>query len=397
MRYLHLMPVLSGIDVIVKETPAWKSSRIGMVTNQAASTADGIPSRKALLDAGFHIQVLFSPEHGLDVKGADGHFMADDTDVVTGLKIVSLYGDKLAPDEKDISVLDCVLFDVPDVGSRFYTYLWTLTHVIEACAKARIPLIILDRPNPVSGILSLAEGPMLDASQSSFIGRWPMPIRHSCTLGELAKYFNQIRQINVNLTVIECLNWKRDQFFPDWQLPFVPTSPAIRSYESMLLYPGLCLLEATNTSEGRGTNYSFTSVGAPWINGAELAQKITALFPDELHCEAISFTPDDVHVKFNGQQCEGVRFTVTDPLGFRPVFFGILLIRILKEMYPRHFEWKPYVTMVNPTGEQHLDKLLGIPGNEQMMELPFREFIAMAAKITDCRNWEKEIGPYLLY
>jgi uncharacterized protein YbbC (DUF1343 family) len=391
------MSVFFGVDSILQEPPAWKTARIGLVTNQAATTATGIPSRKALLDAGFGIQKLFSPEHGLEVTGADGHRMKDGTDTLTGLPVISLYNTKLAPDAADLAGLDYVVFDVPDVGSRFYTYLWTMTHVMEACAKARIPLVILDRPNPISGNLLLAEGPMLEEAQSSFIGRWPIPIRHSCTLGELAYYFNKNRQINVNLLVVKCRDWKRTDFLSDWHLPFIPTSPAIRSYESMLLYPGLCLLEATNLSEGRGTMQSFTAVGAPWLRHEELAGEINRLFAAEIRCETASFTPDNIHVKFHEKRCKAIIFNVIDPESFKPVFFGTILIRLLRDMHPAQFRWQPYITMVNPTGKNHLDKLLGITGAEALMDLPMQNFIATITRLTSCREWAQEIGPYLLY
>lgn len=201
-----------------------------MITNEAAQTRDGIASRKALVENGFHITRLFSPEHGLDIQGADGHAMSDGTDILTGLPVISLYGERLAPEATHLNDIDILLFDVPDVGSRFYTYLWTLTHVMEAAAKFQKPLILLDRPNPISGILELAEGPFLDEVNSSFIGRWEMPIRHSVTFGELALYFNKEKKMGVNLEVIPCKGWNREQFQPEWELPFVPTSPAIQSF-----------------------------------------------------------------------------------------------------------------------------------------------------------------------
>ncbi|MEN9685803.1 MAG: hypothetical protein RLZZ28_1589, partial [Bacteroidota bacterium] len=266
-----MMPIQFGVDHLINSSPVWKQASIGMVTNEAAGTIDYRPSRKALINAGFQIRKLFSPEHGLDIQGVDGAEMQDGTDKLTGLPVISLYSNKLAPSASDLADLDIILFDVPDAGSRFYTYLWTLSYVMEACSVHQKKLVILDRPNPVSGNMELAEGPVLLPSQASFIGRWEMPIRHSCTLGELARYFNATKKIGCDLEIIPCTNWKREAMQPDWGLRFVPTSPAIQHFESMLLYPGLCLLEATNISEGRGTENSFCMAGAPWINGADLA------------------------------------------------------------------------------------------------------------------------------
>lgn len=386
-----------GIDTILDHPPVWKEKKIGLVTNHAATTKDGYYVREALLRQGFEIQKLFSPEHGLDVKGADGHEMKDGTDILTGLPVISLYSTKLAPNESDLSDLDLVLFDIPDVGSRFYTYLWTLTYVMEACARFHKPLYLLDRPNPVSGIMELAEGPILDETQASFIGRWPIPVRHSCTLGELARYFNQTHQIGCSLEVIRCSNWQRSDFQPDWAVHFVPTSPAIQSFQSMLLYPGLCLLEATNISEGRGTNLSFCAAGAPWINGQELAGVLYAMGLDDLEITTIQFTPEDPNAKYPQQICQGIFLDVREPRYFQSVSFGLLLIKLIKQLYPQHFEWKPYPTLVNPSGEHHLDKLLGIPDSEKIFELPMPRFLAASTKITQCREWKTGIADFLLY
>lgn len=368
-----------------------------MVTNHAATTRDLQPSREALLKRGFNIVKLFSPEHGLDVRGADGHKMKDGSDVLTGLPVVSLYSDKLAPSEEDLADIDIVLFDIPDIGSRFYTYLWTMTHVLEACALNGKKLVILDRPNPVSGKMELAEGPLLEEAQASFIGRWPMPVRHSCTIGELASYFNATRNINADLEVIRCGDWDRDMFQPDWKTRFVPTSPAIQHFQSMLLYPGLCLLEATNISEGRGTEHSFCAAGAPWMDGNAIAGILNEMGLDDVIVSPVRFTPAAPSVKYQNQECGGVRMEVRQPAYFQSVSYGLILLRLIKQIYPKHFEWKPYPTLVNPTGEKHLDKLLGIAGSEQLFELPLPRFIAEITKRTQCRNWGKEMEDYLLY
>jgi len=384
-----------GIDILLEKTPSWKNKRIGLVTNHAATTHDLVPSRQALLQQQFNIQKLFSPEHGLDVLGADGHEMKDGTDALTHLPVTSLYSTKLAPSKEDLVDIDIVLFDIPDAGSRFYTYLWTLTYTMEACARFEKKLMILDRPNPVSGNLDLAEGPILDSSQASFIGRWPIPIRHSCTLGELALYFNSTQNIRCELEVIKCESWERNSFQPDWGIRFVATSPAIQSFESMLFYPGLCLLEATNISEGRGTDEPFRVAGAPWIKGSAIAGILNDMGLDEVVVTPTSFSPTES--KYMGQLCSGLRFELRQPTFFQPVSYGLILIRLIKQMYPQSFEWSPYPTLVNPTGKQHLNKLLGIPGSEGLFELPLAKFIAEVTRLTQCKNWKEEIGPYLLY
>jgi len=384
-----------GIDQILQQNPSWKQMRIGMITNEAAQTRDGIASRKALLKAGFNITSLFSPEHGLDVKGADGHAMSDGIDSLTNLPVVSLYGERLAPDASHLQQIDVLLFDVPDVGSRFYTYLWTLTHVMETAAKFQKSLIILDRPNPISGILELAEGPFLDERNSSFIGRWSMPIRHSLTLGELALYFNATKNIGANIEVVRCKGWNREQFQPEWKIPFVATSPAIQSFDAMLLYPGLCLLEATNLTEGRGTNHSFISMGAPWLQAEKIATMLNDISGGEFSAHAITYTPE--HSKYKGQLCNAVHLKVHDNISFRPVLIGMICIKLIKTLHPEQFEWATYPTSVNPTGKNHLDKLTGISNSEKIFDLPFPAFIAAITKETNAREWKELARSAVLY
>jgi uncharacterized protein YbbC (DUF1343 family) len=169
-----------GIDIILQNEPNWKMERIGILTNDAAKTNSGIISRKALKEAGFNLIKIFSPEHGIQAMGVDGAFMENGMDEITGLSIISLYGEKLMPTADDLKDIDIMLFDIPDAGTRFYTYLWSMTYWIEAAAKYHKQVIILDRPNPLGGSLSMSEGPMLDASLTSFIGRFNMPIKHQC-------------------------------------------------------------------------------------------------------------------------------------------------------------------------------------------------------------------------
>lgn len=391
------MILQSGIDALLQSPPSWKKSRIGLVTNEAAKTNTGIASRQALAENGFGLVTLFSPEHGLNMNGPDGHKMPDGSDPLTRLPVVSLYSDKLAPDEADLSQVDLILFDIPDIGCRFYTYLWTLTHVMEACAKYRKPLVVLDRPNPISGLLEKAEGPILAASEASFIGRWPVPIRHSATLGELALYFNASRQLGLSLEVIRCRGWNREMYQPDWALPFVPTSPAIQNFAAMLLYPGICLLEATNLSEGRGSAFSFTAIAAPWLQPEPLAAALRHISLDTIQARPVQFTPDNPHAKFCGQACRGVQLIPEAGYELSPVLFGLHAIRLIKDSYPDDFRWQPYPTLVNPDGTGHLEKLLGQPGMTALFSLPLAKFHAQVAGLTRCKQWENTISPYLLY
>ncbi len=387
--------VYFGIDQLLLSSPSWKYQRIALVTNEAATTYNGIASRKALQDAGYNIVKLFSPEHGLSAMGADGEAIHDGIDELTDLPIISLYSNKLAPTEKDFSNIDLVIFDIPDVGVRFYTYLWTLTYVMESCAINKKKLVMLDRPNPLSGNMQLAEGPFLDSSSISFIGRWSIPIRHSCSLGELARYFNATKYLSVDLEIVTCKNWKRDFFEPDWELPFVGTSPAIQSFESMVLYPALCFLEATNISEGRGTEESFKILGSPWLKHTAISMQLNNILTEDIYCEPIAFLPVDG--KYVGEQCNGIRIKVKNYTEFKPVYMGLLLLKLLKEMHPNNFKWNNYKTNVNPLGEKHLDKLIGIENSKTLFDLPFPSFLKTITKLTSASNWPSTINNYLLY
>jgi uncharacterized protein YbbC (DUF1343 family) len=215
-----------GVDALLQQSARHKGLRIGMITNDAATTSGGLLSRVALLQAGFGITQLFAPEHGIATTGEDGAPQPNATDAATGLPVTSLYGEKLAPAAADLQELDLLLFDIPDIGCRFYTYLWTMTHLMQACATHHKPLLIADRPNPTGAQLHLAEGPWLnEASCSSFIGRWNIPLRHCCTLGELARYFTATRVPGLELTVIKAPGYQRHQLAGQ-AFDFVPTCHA---------------------------------------------------------------------------------------------------------------------------------------------------------------------------
>ncbi len=375
-----------------------------MVTNHAACTVNFKPTRQALLEAGFNVTRLFSPEHGLDTIGVDGAEMHDGIDLLTGLPVTSLYGSKLAPDQQDLAELDLVLFDMPDIGCRFYTYLWTMTHVMEACAVHKKHLVIADRPNPLSGRFDLAEGPLLDEQyNSSFIGRWNIPVRHSCTLGELALYFKSTGSCKVlrenapafRLDIIRCANWDRTIFYPQLHHSFVPTSPAMTCFESALFYPGLGLLEATNISEGGGTATPFRVAGAPWLDGPRIAALINDLHPKGVFARPVSFHPSEG--KYAGQKCNGLMFHVADPAVFRPVAFGWLLIRLIKNVHPDFFAWSPYPTYVNHRGTRHLDLQTGLKDAASLVAGSGENSTEDISRYTDPGDWRDRVAPYLLY
>lgn len=383
-----------GVDIMLSRPVFGKKERLGLITNNAALTSGFIPSRKALMQE-YNLVKLFSPEHGLDAAGADGHFMHNRTDALTGLPVVSLYGERLAPDQQNLEDIDCLLVDLPDIGSRFYTYLWTMTHALEACAQFNKPLFIADRPNPLSGDLSLAEGPMLDEQQAaSFIGRWRMPVRHSCTLGELALYFNAVKKINCPLQVIPCEGWNRNSLHPDHCTSFVPPSPAISCFESALLYPGLCFLEATNISEGRGTALPFRIAGAPWMKPEKITERFNAMTQGAIARE-VDFLPEAG--KYAGQSCKGIMLHVSDPYFFRPVKSGLMLLKLIIDAHPQDFAWAAYPTHVNRSGSNHLQLLTGQKQAETLFDLPMQDFKEKLETFISAGQWVADVNPYLLY
>jgi uncharacterized protein YbbC (DUF1343 family) len=353
--------------------------------------SNGESSRAFLLKNGFQIEKLFSPEHGIAAGEADGTAVSDKNDLETGLPIVSLYGNKWKPSPENLQGIEVMLFDVPDVGCRFYTYLWSMTYLMEACCEAGIPLVIFDRPNPIGGNLSLAEAPMLDETCcSSFIGRWRMPVTHYATLGELALYFRATRMPGLSLQVIPCEGWLRHTSFFEKNLPFVPTSPAISDAETALLYPGMGLLEGIAVSEGRGTPFPFKQFGAPWMETDVLRENLQ----DTCSAFGISFYPVAFTPKWGmyaGQTCYGLRFSITQPSVFKPVAFGIRLLSIILQCYPTLAIPRLYPTVANPAGKQHLDRLLGMANAYNKLkagELPSTQAAG---------EWIHAMTPYLLY
>jgi uncharacterized protein YbbC (DUF1343 family) len=381
-----MQKVINGIDIFLSKPIENKNSRFAIVTNNAAFTSDKLLSRLGLIKEGFNLVKIFSPEHGISVRGEDGIYQSNSIDIKTNLPIISLYGDRLMPKEEDLNDVDIVLFDIPDVGCRFYTYLWTMTYVMEACAKYQKQLIILDRSNPISGNLNTAEGPMLDERNcSSFIGRWSIPIRHSCTLGELANYFSNKKVNGLDLKVIKVKNWSRNQVTND----FYPTSPAIQNIQTALVYPGMGLLEGINVNEGRGTEKPFLQFGAPWINSKELLNTINQKVFAGINFKPVSFTPIDSLYK--NEECNGLELTITDPGEFQPVPFGIGLISSLISLYPNQIEERAYKTNANPSGGGHFDKLIG-------MKDSFKLLHSGNAISTDIVTfWTEKISPFLLY
>lgn len=382
--------VAPGIDTFLEHPITDKNIRWGLLTNDAAFSSDGLLSRVALVKKGFNLVKLFSPEHGITGTGADGAFQNNSIDSHTGLPVISLYGDHFSPTDEDLSDIDRVIVDIPDIGCRFYTYLWTVTYVMEACAMCGKQVIILDRPNPLGGEMSMAEGPMLDeVTCSSFIGRWSIPIRHSCTLGELSLYFSNFKINGLNLKIIPVRNWQRYQLAGTDNFNFIPTSPAIKNSATALLYPGMGLLEGINVNEGRGTDNPFVQFGAPWIDSEELKYVVKEKNLPGILFNSCSYIPADGPYK--NERCHGLKLMVTNKENFHPVAMGIALVSTILNLYRLHVKERLYITYANPSGSNHLDKLLGVKNALDQL----KDSDTLPTDVS--QTWPQEITPYLLY
>lgn len=348
--------VESGLAVLLSDDPArtLPGRRVGLVTNASSVTRAVVPTRDALLAAGVQLATLFGPEHGFSATVADAEPVPSGRDRRTGLPIYSLFGDVYKPTPEMLAGLDVLVYDLQDVGVRFYTFTTTLAFLLEACAEHHLPVVVLDRPNPITG--ALIEGPLLDPQQQSFLGHGPLPLRYGLTLGELAQFYNRELKLNAPLTVVKMRGWSRAQWYDETDLLWVPPSPGMPHFDTTVVYPGTCLIEGTNVTEGRGTPLPFEVIGAPWIDGEALADELNALHLDGVRFRAVEFTPSEW--KYPQQLCRGVQAHVTDRAVLRPVTLGLHLIRTIRAMYPRQFAWRA----------EHFDVLIGNTTTREQLE-----------------------------
>ena len=325
--------VLSGIDVLrASGFAALRGKRIGLLTNHTGRARDGATTIDLLHDAKDVTLVrLFSPEHG--IRGILDASVPSATDE-TGLTIQSLYGETRRPTPAMFEGIDTMVIDLQDIGARFYTYMTTMAYVMEEAARSKISVVVLDRPNPVNGFQ--IEGPTLDKAALSFVGYFPMPIRHGMTIGELAKLFNAENKIGADLTVIPLRNWNRDEWFDATGLPWINPSPNMRNLIQATLYPGIGAIEGTNVSVGRGTDTPFEQVGAPWIDGVALADALNGRALPGIRFYPVRFTPSSS--KFANEECGGVFMIVTDRAAIRPVRVGVEIAAILNKLYGAKYE-----------------------------------------------------------
>jgi uncharacterized protein YbbC (DUF1343 family)/CubicO group peptidase (beta-lactamase class C family) len=331
--------VLTGIDVLEREGfRALRGRRIGLITNQTGINAVGISTIKLLASApGVTLVALFSPEHGIEGK-LDIAKIGDSRDEALKIPIFSLYGQSRTPAAENLAGIDTLVFDIQDIGTRFYTYPSTMGNAMRAAAEHKKRFVVLDRPNPINGIE--VAGPVLDAGRESFVGFHRVPVRHGMTIGELARMYNDELSIGADLEVVPVENWNRADFFDGTGLLWVNPSPNMRNVNEALLYPGVGLLETTNLSVGRGTDTPFEIAGAPWIDGRRLAIELNGSGLAGVRFVPTFFTP--LSSKFKDERCGGVQIVITDRQRLAPLRVGFEMARQLRALYPEEWQMKDY-------------------------------------------------------
>jgi uncharacterized protein YbbC (DUF1343 family)/CubicO group peptidase (beta-lactamase class C family) len=334
--------VLTGIDVLERDNfKPLAGLRVGLVTNHTGRNREGRQTIDVLNKAaGVKLVALFSPEHG--IRGVADEKISDSKDEATGLPIYSLYGETRRPTAEQLKNLDALVYDIQDVGARFYTYISTLGYVLEEAAKAKLPVFVLDRPNPIGGVD--VEGPIADSDKLSFISYHTIPTRHGLTIGELAQLFNRQRNIGADVRVVKMEGWRRSMWFDETNLTWINPSPNMRSLTEATLYPGVGLLETTNVSVGRGTDTPFEIVGAPWIQGDKLADYLNQRGIPGVRFVPLRFTPKTS--VFKDEQCGGVNIIITDRVAFRPLLTGIEMALALRSMYPNNWKIDGYLRLL---------------------------------------------------
>lgn len=343
------MQTMCGIDNAKAISRVLSGLRVGLITNHTGLDCSHMPSASALIRKhGIRVLRLFGPEHGIWGEVEDLDRVEDSKDPVTALPVTSLFGSRLAPPMETLSGLDCLVFDIQDIGSRYYTFLWTMAKCMEAAAKAGLKFVVLDRPNPITG--SRVEGNVLRPEFASFVGLYPCATRHGMTAGEMASYVNEQFGIGADLTVIPMEGWRRGMWFDETGLSFIPPSPNSTGLQMAALYPGTCLFEGTNLSEGRGTTQPFEVIGAPWIDPFRLADDLNSRGLSGVWFRPVYFIP--YTSKHNGERCGGVQVHISDRNSLEPFDVGLHMLCATKQASPR-FGW------VNDPNRYSIDLLIG--------------------------------------
>jgi uncharacterized protein YbbC (DUF1343 family) len=370
--------VMTGLDCVDSYIKVFQGKRIGIITNHTGYNSNGeyiVDVLRNMPDV--KVTALFGPEHGLWGKEQDAIKIDNQTDPLYGLQVYSLYGKTLKPTPEMLKDIDVLVFDIQDIGARFYTYIYTMSLAMEAAAENGKRFVVLDRPNPINGFS--VEGNLLEPALSSFVGLYPVPVRHGMTAGELAKMFNDQGwlkdDVKADLVIIPMKGWRRRMWYDQTGLSFIKTSPNMPDLQTAAIYPGLCLLEGTNISEGRGTKMPFRQFGAPWIESNRLTERLNELDLPGMHFEPVSFTPESS--KYQGQICNGVRIIISERDRLEPYFSGIRIVNEIYRMYPQDFQWKA----------KHFDRLCGTS--------KIRDAITNRSSLNDLRKkWRAELKSF---
>ena len=337
------MRVRTGLERLLDDEAQLVSGRrIGLLCNPTSVDAELRHAADLLLARGdVQLEVLFGPEHGVRGEAQDMDAVEADRDPITGLRCYSLYGadaGSLAPTDEMLAGLDALVFDIQDIGTRYYTFVWTMALAMRACARRGIDMIVLDRPNPIGG--TQVEGGVVQAGFESFVGLHPVAVRHGMTAGEIARFVNDACGIGCALTVVAMQGWRREMYFRETRLPWVLPSPNMPTVETALVYPGMCLVEGTEMSEGRGSTRPFEIFGAPYIDGVRLAEALRGL--PGVRLRPLVFRP--TFHKHAGKGCGGLQIHVYARGEFLSFQTGVAVLRAVKTLWPEHFRWRdrPY-------------------------------------------------------
>lgn len=396
--------VQTGLEVLREDKfRLLAGQRVGLMTNPSAVDAR-LASAYTILTGAPEVRTtaLFAPEHGFAGAAPDAEQITTRTDPRTGLPVFSLYGATYSPTADMLSHMDVLVCDIQDIGVRYYTYPWTVSHILEAAGACGVRVVILDRPDPLGGVV--VDGPQLDSAQSSFVGRFPVPVRHGLTLGELAQMVNATwNPTPADLVVVPCAGWQRAMLWEQICLPWVPPSPNMPHLGTLRQYPGACLVEGTELSEGRGTAQPFEVVGAPWIDGQALADRLNGEeWGDRMGARFRPHVFRPTASKWANQDCYGVQVYITDPARWRPIEVWLGVIVTIRAIYPDRFGWLP----AHPdTGHQHFDRLIGSAWVRKQIESGLAAGKSASEIITplavewaaDCRAFELARRPFLLY
>jgi uncharacterized protein YbbC (DUF1343 family) len=386
--------VRSGLEVLLAGRGALlRGRRLALLAHQASVNGDLENAASLLRDAPrARLTRLFAPEHGLWGAAQDHAAIARARDPVTGLPVLSLYGRRRAPTAAMLAGLDALVVDLQDIGARYYTFVWSTALAMGACARAGVPVIVLDRPNPLGG--HVVEGNLPDPAFASFVGLYPLPARHALTIGELATYINRQYRLGCELTVVPMQGWRRSMLWEDTGLPWVAPSPNMPTPDTARVYPGGCLIEGTNLSEGRGTTRPFEWVGAPYLDAHRYAEGLERLRLPGVRFRPVRFRP--TFHKWAGRLCGGVQVHVEHRGRFKPFLTGLALLAVARQQARRRFAWRrpPYEFEFK---RLPIDILLGTDAIRRRLERGAALAELERGWLKELSNWTRRRAAYLMY